>query len=356
MSQITFPASAIGAVEFKDGNEYVGVAGQTRIKSPDLSRVTGSNVKISNVIFEQGGIRRDGGGLANLVLENVEFRDIARRPSIEVNGGGAVTIRKALWENCDQASWIGDMINLLIESVELRGVGYGLKCFGDSSGNRNRVYRNFWIHNCGPDFMALELQGAGIGCTLEYGLIEDIAAGPSKVDNDHSLILSAPLDKWTGVKIYRVAVLGKKPRDAEDPGSWINGHPALLEAGGGDPGSETVIEECLLDGGGTGVTVTDRAGPCRVRLKNNRIRNVYRNWNRSTTSQEVVLEGQNDANTPLPWTLEQLRAVVGRSGASPPPPTTTPPPVDPAITDRLTKLESAVASVAQWGGAFPKAA
>lgn len=336
---INLPAGPVSAMEFKAGNTYVGTPGKTVINAASKSsplKVTGSNVILKNFAINGGGIRRDG-NFAGLTIDNVEIRNA--HVALEVNGGSDVSLRNSLLEKCDYASWINDMSNLAIESNEVREVSYGVKCFGDSPNNRNRAWRKNWVHDCGPDFMAMELQGAGDGFAIEDNVVERIRFGPNKVDNDHSLIVSAPMDKWRNGQITGNVIIGQKPRDAGDPGSWMNGHPLLLEAGG----ENVLIENNLLDGGGTGISVTDQAGGCSVTLKNNKIVNTYRTWNKSA-GQSVTLIGTNDASTVLPFTVEQKRAAAGRHAADAPTPAPTPTPApapttDPAIADLAGRVD-----------------
>jgi hypothetical protein len=332
---INLPEGVFGAREFTAGNTYVGVPGKTIFKGSGVLKVTGNNVTLRNFTCDGFGIRRDG-NLSGLVIDNVEIRNAG--VAVEINGGSDVTIRNCLMERCNYATWIGDMSNLLVEFNEAREVGYGFKAFGDSGANKNRTWRNNWVHDCGPDFMAFELQGACDGWNLIDNVVERIRFGPTLESNDHSLIVSVPMAKSRNGTIRGNAFLGAKPKGAGYPNAWINGHPAIVEAGG----DSTLIDTNLVDGGGVGITITDGDGPCSVTLKNNRIANNYGNWNRSA-QQNVMLVGTNDATTALPFTVEQKRAAAGRNKAlapTPEPDNTPPPATLPSdVVARLDQLE-----------------
>lgn len=325
MAQIILPAGDIAPLEFTAGNEYVGTPGKTRIKSPTPLRVTGGNVILRGITFDSNGVRRDG-NMAGLRIDNCEMRNA--RVGVEVNGGAGVTILNCLWDGCSFPTWISDQQDLLVESNEVRNCGYGIKVFGDSTSNKNWIARKNWIHDCPKDFMAFEWQGACDGWAITSNVIERIGFGPLFADNDHSLIISAPMDKAKNGAVYENVVLGQKPRDGGYPGAWINGHPLLLEIGG----DATAVRQNIFDGGGKAIAVTDKVGSCSIKLENNLIRNCYHIWSKDAANQVVSLVGTNDATTALPFTADQKRAQAGRYGQTTPP--VDPPPVDPPPTTK----------------------
>lgn len=306
---ITLPAGPANVAEFTAGNVYVGTPGKTTITSTAPSRVTGSNVTVRGVKFITGGIRRDG-DFSTLLIDNCEFE--SARVGVEIHGGSGVTIRQSRFSKCNFTSWIVDQKDLLIESNESDGVGYGWKVFGDSQDNRNWTARLNLIKNCGPDFMAFEWQGACRNWVIEDNLIELIKFGPNLADNDHSLIISAPMAKSVGPgAIRRNTVICQKPKGPGYPDAWINGPPAIVEAGGTD----TVVEKNILIGGGVGITVTDKDGTASVTIRNNRVSDVYSVHNKDSATQ-VVTATNNGASVDVGFTIESLRAKVGRAGSS----------------------------------------
>lgn len=305
MSIINLASGVLPAQAFTENNVYVG--NNTVVNG--LSRVTGNNVELRGIKFTNGGVRRDG-KLSGLIVDGCDLADT--RVGVEVNGGSNVTIRKSLFQKCSQPTWIADVSDLSIINNELTQCGYGFKVFGDSGANKNWLAKWNHIHHCGPDFMGFEFQGQCANWAIDENLIELLTFGPTLENNDHSLLISAPMAKANGPGfVRRNAVLGKKPKGPGYPDAWINGAPAILEIGG----TNTLVESNLFDGGGVGVTCTDRDGPATVTLRDNRIVNVYTTWNKNAASQVVTLQGFN-GDGPLPWTLEALRKLVGRSPGS----------------------------------------
>lgn len=302
---ITLPAGPLARQDFQPGRVYVGNGTIIRTQRGNPSKILGSNVTIRGVRFEGDGLRRDGLH-DGLIVEDCEFVDC--RVGVEVNAGFNVTIRRNLFERCSFAAWLSDQRQLLIERNEVRNCGYGFKAFGDSAGNRSWIAKHNWIHDCGPDFMAIEWQGVCSDWLIEGNLIERIAVGPAASDNDHSLLLSAPMDRGVRGVIRSNAVLGRQPRGQGWPAQWESGIPALIEAGG----DQTLIEGNILDGGGVGITITDRVGSCDVTLRNNLITRVFAVWNRNA-GQTVRLEGANGPGASVPMTVDQIRQMAGRA-------------------------------------------
>jgi hypothetical protein len=322
---IQLASGVIAPPAVQAGKIYVG--NNTTIKGASPWRINASNVEIRNVTLDGVGVRRDG-DLSNLLLENLEIRNTL--VAMEINGGRGATMRNCLVERCGYVTWISDTSDLMVENNEIREMQfgdtrYGVKAFGNSSANRNRVFRRNWIHDCGPDFMAFELQAACDGWSVLDNVVDRLRFGPNKTDNDHSLVLSAPMSLAKNGRIAGNVIIAKKPRDSGDPGAWINGAPAIIEAGG----DNTIIENNILIGGGVGITVTDKDGPASVTIRNNQISEVYGIWNKDSTSQ-TVNASNNGPNVDVGYTIEQKRAQAGRNvgslpqGNPPPAPTTIP--------------------------------
>jgi hypothetical protein len=342
---VNLPAGVLGVYEFTGGNTYVGNSAGTTFKGTSPLRISGSNVVIRNISFDGNGIIRDAPGLSGLLLENVEIRNA--HVAMQVNGGSGVTLRNSLIEKCDFPTWIADVSNLLIEQNELRNCNtYGFKVFGNSGANKTWTARRNWIHDCGPDFMAFEWQGQCQDWRIVQNLVEKIRFGPNFADNDHSLLCSAPMAFSPGPGLIAGnAIIGKQPRDGGYPGAWMNGHPAIAEAGG----TGTVIENNIFDGGGVGVTVTDKDGPASVTIRNNRIVNVWTIWNQDQKTTQTVTATNNGAIDPG-FTVDSLRALVGRN-PSPvivPPPATLPAPGPTTnLADYLTVVQQRDAVAAE---------
>lgn len=183
--------------------------------------------------------------------------------------------------------------------------------------------------------MAFELQGFCTGWQVVRNLVQNIRFGPLKSDNDHSLLMSLPMDLGADGLVSGNAVLGQKPRDAGDPGSWINGHPLLMEIGG----DNTLVKDNLFMGGGTACSITDRVGSCSVTFENNLIRDTYRGCEKNTATQVMKFIGSNNASTVLLWTLAQLLSEVGLKTVQ------LPPIVETVPKSELIKVQEALSSM-----------
>lgn len=330
MSTINLPSGLNLVASFEAGNTYIGTESKTIFDKSVPVPVKGDGIVVKNCTFLTGGIRRDG-ALSSLVLENNIFRGC--HVAVENNQANGLTIRSCLFDHCGITTWISDMSNLLIEQNEVVECDYGFKAFGDSTANKNRIYQRNWIHDCTEDFMAFELQGACDGWQVLENLVERIRFGPLRADNDHSLLISAPMDKSRNGVVRSNLILGQRPKGPTGDDPWINGHPLLLEIGG----DNTLVENNLLDGGGKGVQLTDKVGSCSVTLRNNLIRNVYAAYGKDTAIQVLKLEGVNDSTAKLDFTENTLRKLVGRSATSPP--------IQPSEVEQLrTQLQVVIAA------------
>lgn len=335
---IRLPEGTGSVTEFKGGNEYIGVPGKTTLKGTAPIRVTGSNVKISGITFDTNGIRRDG-NLTGLTVEDCNFN--AARVGVEVNGGTNVTIRRSGFDRCSFPTWIADVSNLLIESSDITECGYGFKVFGDNPNNKNWTGRNNYIRDCPNDFMAFEWQGACDGWELSGNFIERIRFGATLDSNDHSLLISAPMAKAKNGRVINNVVLGQKPRDAGYPGSWVNGHPLLLEIGG----DNTLVENNMFIGGGTAISVTDKDGACSVLARNNLVKDTYRIWNKDKETQAVTVQNTADGVN-VGYTIEAARKSAGRipvvsiPPATQPDPTPTPAPTTQYVDDPIVEIRA----------------
>lgn len=334
MATIHLPSGEIPRQDFAGGNIYVGNNTTVKTTAGNPSRVTGSDVVMSGVRFVGDGVRRDG-NLAGLDINNCTFDGC--RVAVEVNGGSDVMVFKSTFVRNGNTSWFSNVSGVWWQNNDIGpDVGYGIKIFGDSTNNRNwTVRRNHFFDN-GPDRMAIEMQGACVDWIIEENLIERWRYGPNKSDNDHTLLISAPMAKAGGPGIVRRnAVLGKKPKSSSGDGPWQDGAPAALEIGG----TSTLVEQNLFQGAGVGITCTDRDGTASVTLKNNRVLDVFTIWNKNASSQTVNLVGFN-GDGQLDWTLDWLRSVVGRNPTGTTPPVD--PPVDTSLEARVKALEEAV--------------
>lgn len=320
----------------------VGVPGQTILKGKTadgpLVRQTGDNILLQGVSLDGGGFLRHG-NLSGTVLDNIEVRNPAQdRPQtngLSIIGGRNTVIKNSLFEKCPSPVWIGDTQDLTLESNELRFCAYGFKVFGDSTTNRNWTGRKNWVHDCPNDFMAFEWQGCVDGVILEDNFVEKIAVGPTAAHNDHSLLVSLPLDKAKNINVRRNTVLGVR---------YVNGvgHPMSFECGG----ENAVYSENYVAGGNVAFAVTDRVGACSVTINNNRVENMNTLWNKSSSTQVVTLTGMNGPATALSWDVNRGRPRRGGTfdgtkvtdGATPvpPDPTPIPPPVTKPVVRVLT--------------------
>lgn len=310
---------ASGEISVAPGAVVTG-NGSTVIKASSFIRAAGANVTFRNLTFDFSGfgLRRDG-DFAELTIDNCIVR--GARVGLEANGGSKITVRNTLFDRCQFTTWMADQANLLLENNEVTECGYGFKVFsGNAALAKSWAALNNWIHDCPNDFMAFEWQGVCQLWVLQGNLIERIRFGPQAHHNDHSLLMSVPMDRGVIGIIRNNAILGQKPKSANEP--WTNGHPLLIEAGG----DNTMIEGNILDGGGTAIGVTDKSGSCSVIIRNNRVANVWRVWSKDAASQVVTVQGQNDANTATPMTVDQIRAVAGRNKTQQPPPDPDPDP------------------------------
>jgi hypothetical protein len=331
------PSGIISADNFVQDTTYVANSAGTTIRGagPDKpSFILGSNVTLSGINFTNGGIKRDKSDAINTWVYNCSFS--ACRNGIELWGSKQFFVRGCLFKNCNSPTWIGDTSDLTIENCELTEVGYGLKVFGDSSGNKNIIIRRNYIHDCGMDFMIIELQGAKDGWIVEENLGERLAYGGAMVDNDHSLVMSLPCAKSKNGVIRGNIVHAKKPRGSGYPDAWINGAPAVLEMGG----DNTLVQSNWFDGGGVGMTCTDKdlaQGStifASIILSNNLVTNCFTVWNKNHDKQTVTEKGTNGPSAPPPsgftsWSAYEtwLRSVVGRGNMVNPTPVPTPTPV-----------------------------
>lgn len=318
---ISLPAGEISMRTFAAGNVYVAHASGTTIKTTagNPSRVVGSVVTLRGIRFIGDGVRRDG-NLVGLTIEDCTFDGC--RVAVEVNGGSGVTVCKSTIIRCSWSSWFSNVSSVLWENNDVTQVGYGIKLFGDSDANTGWMIRRNHFFDNGPDRMAIEIQGACRNWLVEENLVERWRYGPNKTDNDHTLLISAPMAKAAGPgMVRRNAVLGQKPRSSTGDGPWQNGAPAALEIGG----TSTIVEQNLFSGAGVGITCTDKDGPASVTLKNNRIVDVFGVWNKDKDSQLVTLVGFNGDGT-LDWSIDELRSKIGRNPTAPPPATQPAPP------------------------------
>lgn len=327
------------------GNGRATIKGST--PDGELLYIRGSNVTISNIDFDGGGIYRDkfnGMVLDKLAINGCKLLNI-HQGSHHRNGVNSLqckglTISRCLFDHVDSATWIGDESDVTITNNEIRECGYGIKVFGDGA-NRNWTVRYNWTHDCGPNVMAFELQGQCADWAIEYNLTERMRLANTWLGNTHALITSAPMAKSPGNgRVVGNVLLGVKP-------NGLIYYPMAHEVGGGTKGgpTETLYESNYVDGANVAFAVTDGDGAARIRFRNNFATNVNKVWNQNG-SQELIFEGKNGGDAPPPsgfasWTayIADLRTKVGPNGGVVIPP---PPPTDevPALKARIIELQN----------------